>query len=69
MGSRGAREDDSQIVQGFIVIALDFEQFGGHGEGGDERSSGQSASIDEDVPVLGADWQPTIDDGQLDIRT
>ncbi|MAQ35744.1 MULTISPECIES: flagellar hook-length control protein FliK [Thioclava] len=70
---RGDRETLAAILAGQGLQmdsgALDFEQFGGHGEGGDERSSGQSASIDEDVPVLGADWQPTIDDGQLDIRT
>ncbi|OOY08085.1 flagellar hook-length control protein FliK [Thioclava sp. F36-7] len=70
---RGDRETLAAILAGQGLQmdsgALDFEQFGGHGEGGEERSSGQSASIDEDVPVLGADWQPTIDDGQLDIRT
>ncbi len=70
---RGDRETLAAILagQGLQMDSgtLDFEQFGGHGEGGEERSSGQSASIDEDVPVLGADWQPTIDDGQLDIRT
>ncbi|QPZ89807.1 flagellar hook-length control protein FliK [Thioclava electrotropha] len=70
---RGDRETLAAILAGQGLQmdsgALDFEQFGGHGEGEEERSSGQGASIDEDVPVLGADWQPTIDDGQLDIRT
>lgn len=70
---RGDRETLAAILAGQGLQmdsgALDFEQFGGHGERGDERASGAHVTADEDIPVLGADWQPTILDGQLDIRT
>ncbi|KFE35705.1 flagellar hook-length control protein FliK [Thioclava atlantica] len=70
---RGDRDTLANILAGQGIQmdsgTLDFEQFGGHGGQGEERSAGTGANFEDDVPVLGADWQPTILDGQVDIRT